>query len=259
MDFLRPPSKDCIMTPELELNTGPPEVRPGRRNPGAQNCQVATDAFSLPPPEDERKRYYPPYHDRLVSMLVVEFCRWLTTLTTTATPANQRNTLAGAWYVLDVTKHRLVRNQRERRGLWRSKTPRRTHAYFYRSGKRGAVRLVATLERSKRVKALSFGAVEHQCATALEPADYKEFFAFVTGAVAKLSNETDMPGAASIPNPDGSRGYIWLLRPGRESVKTNKPERKTRPFPSLAHDLRVSVRLDRVNERLLSLSQLTNK
>jgi hypothetical protein len=28
--------------------------------------------------------------------------------------------------------------------------------------------------------------------------------------VAKLSNETDMPGAASISNPDESRGYISL-------------------------------------------------
>jgi hypothetical protein len=125
--------------------------------------------------------------------MLVEFCRWLTKLTTTATPANQRKTLAGALHILDVTKHRLVRNQRERRGLWRSKMPRHTHAYFYRSGKRDAVRLVATLERGKRVKALSFGTVEHQCVTALEPADYKKLFAFVTGAVAKLSNERIFP------------------------------------------------------------------
>ena len=139
---------------------------PERRNLGARNCQLATDGFSLPPPEHERKRYHPPYHDRLVSMLVVEFCRWLTKLTTTATPANQRKTLAGAVHVLDVTKHRLARNQREKdRTMEVKNAGQRTHAYFYRR-KRGEVRLVATVERSKRVKALSFGAVEHQCATA---------------------------------------------------------------------------------------------
>ena len=48
------------MTPELELNTGPPTVQPGRRNPGARNCQLATDGFSLPPAEGERKQFVAP-------------------------------------------------------------------------------------------------------------------------------------------------------------------------------------------------------
>jgi hypothetical protein len=40
-----------------ELDTGPPKVRPGLRNPGAQNCQQATDDFSLTPAECERKQF----------------------------------------------------------------------------------------------------------------------------------------------------------------------------------------------------------
>jgi hypothetical protein len=48
------------MTPELELNAGPPKARPGRRNPGARNCQLATDGFSLTPAECERKQFVSP-------------------------------------------------------------------------------------------------------------------------------------------------------------------------------------------------------
>jgi hypothetical protein len=51
---------DRIMTPELELDTGPPKVRPGRRNPRAQNCQLAIDRFSLTPAECERKQFVAP-------------------------------------------------------------------------------------------------------------------------------------------------------------------------------------------------------
>ena len=40
-----------------KLDTGPPKVQPGRRNPGAQNCQLATDGFSLPPAECDRKQF----------------------------------------------------------------------------------------------------------------------------------------------------------------------------------------------------------
>ena len=37
------------MTPELELNTGPPEVRPGRRNPGGGEMSSSGGIRVLPP------------------------------------------------------------------------------------------------------------------------------------------------------------------------------------------------------------------
>jgi len=60
------------MSTLIAQNIDPPKiVRPGRRNPGARNCQLATDEFSLSPAECERKQFVAP------ETLAQDDLRWL--------------------------------------------------------------------------------------------------------------------------------------------------------------------------------------
>jgi hypothetical protein len=101
---------------------------------------------------------------------------------------------------------------------------RRTHRHLYRSSKQGVLRIIAKRHRLSKRVALWDITYDHVCRAKLTQEDLEEYQWLILRALSALSAEIGISFTAGVPGPDGSTGFLWLFRPGREPRQTNDRE-----------------------------------
>ena len=101
---------------------------------------------------------------------------------------------------------------------------RRTHQYGYRSNKQGVLRIVAKRRRMSKRIGFWDTTYRHVCRPKVTQEDLGEYQWLILRALSALSAEIRISFTAGVPGPDGSTGFLWLFRPGREPRQTNDRE-----------------------------------